>query len=252
MPANVAYSIIVPAYNEADELPRTLRTLRRAMAAVAQPGELVVVDNNSTDATAAIARAQADRVVFEPHNQIGRARNAGARVARGRYLVFVDADTLIPPALLRRALARLERGDCSGGGAQVAFCGHQHPFYRWVLGTWNRVSRLFGLAAGCFVFCHRRAFQAVGGFDEALYAGEELRLSRRIAAWGRRRAMRFQILRGPPVVTSDRKLHWFGWRDFSLFILGSLLLGPLFMRFRRACFLWYRRPAAGEAQSHGG
>ncbi len=244
MSEHVVYSIVVPAYNEADELPRTLRMLRRAMAAVPWPGELVVVDNNSTDATAAIARAQADRVAFEAHNQIGRARNVGARLARGRYLVFVDADTLIPPALLRRALERLQRGDCSGGGVRVAFCGHQHPFYRWVLGAWNRVSRLFGLAAGCFLFCHRRAFDQVGGFDEALYAGEELRLSRRIAAWGRRRAMRFHILRGPPVVTSDRKLHWFGWRHFAVFIGGSLLLGPLFMRFRGACFLWYRRPAS--------
>ena len=77
------YSIVVPAWNEEALLPATLASLRTAMAAVPHEGEIVVCDNNSTDGTAAAARAGGARVVFEPRNQIARARNAGARAARG-------------------------------------------------------------------------------------------------------------------------------------------------------------------------
>lgn len=91
------YSIIVPAYNEEDCLPGTLAYLGRAMAGVPDAaGEVVVVDNASTDRTAAIASRWGARVVFEPHRQIARARNAGAAAARGGRLIFVDADTHVP------------------------------------------------------------------------------------------------------------------------------------------------------------
>ena len=75
------YSIVVPAYNEEKLLPATLRTLRQAMngASSERQGEIIVVDNNSTDTTADIARQAGVRVVFEPINRISRARNAGAR-----------------------------------------------------------------------------------------------------------------------------------------------------------------------------
>ena len=88
------YSIIIPAYNEAAELPSTLASIRKAMEALSYAGECLVVDNNSTDSTTAVARTHgADLVVQEPINQIARARNAGASKASGRFLIFIDADT---------------------------------------------------------------------------------------------------------------------------------------------------------------
>ena len=63
-------------------------------------GEVLVVDNNSSDQTASVAKSQKVKVVFEPINQISRARNTGARSARGRFLVFLDADTQISFELL--------------------------------------------------------------------------------------------------------------------------------------------------------
>ena len=98
------YSVIVPAYNEERWLPETLTVLKRAMAAVDRPAEIVVVDNNSTDETARVAMAHGARVVFEAHNQISRARNTGARAATGAYLIFLDADTLVEAALIGKAL----------------------------------------------------------------------------------------------------------------------------------------------------
>ena len=99
------YSIIIPAYNETEQLPSTLSAIRASMAASNLQGECIVVDNNSTDTTAETARLNgADLVVFEPINQIARARNTGARASQGRYLIFIDADTRINPTLLLQAL----------------------------------------------------------------------------------------------------------------------------------------------------
>src|SRR5689334_18853557 len=113
------YSVIIPAYNEEAYLGRTLSSLRAAMDGLPEAGEVIVVDNNSSDRTADIARAAGARVVFEPVNQISRARNAGAAAARGRFFVFLDADTIPSARLLRRALDHLSGGKVCGGGALI-------------------------------------------------------------------------------------------------------------------------------------
>ena len=76
------YSIIIPAYNEAAQLPITLPAVREAMSAVDAIGEVIVVDNNSKDDTAQVAEQHGVTVVFEPVNMISKARNAGAKAAR--------------------------------------------------------------------------------------------------------------------------------------------------------------------------
>src|SRR5690606_31223532 len=89
-------SVVVPAYNEERLLGASLAAIREGLAAFEAAGweaELVVCDNNSTDRTAEIARAAGARVVFEPINQISRARNTGARAGSGDWLLFVDADS---------------------------------------------------------------------------------------------------------------------------------------------------------------
>ena len=89
-------SVVVPAFNEERLLAGSLAAIRAALRAFDQAGwtcELIVCDNNSTDGTAGIARAAGARVVFEPVNQIARARNAGAAQASGEWLLFVDADS---------------------------------------------------------------------------------------------------------------------------------------------------------------
>ena len=137
-------------------------------------GELIVVDNNSTDLTSEVARAKgADRIVFEPMNQISRARNAGAAIARGRYLIFVDADTRIEPLLLSKALRFLE-GGYSGGGAALEFEGEISLVGRIAMRVWNFISQSTDVAAGSFVFCQSSGFRSIGGFSQKLYAGEEI------------------------------------------------------------------------------
>jgi glycosyltransferase involved in cell wall biosynthesis len=235
------FSIVIPAYNEVDELPATLKAVRRALGMQSARGEVIVVDNNSTDNTAEVAcQCGADRVVFEPVNQIARARNTGGRKARGAQLIFVDADTRISGELLAESLRRLESGDV-GGGAVIRFEGEISRVGRFAIGLWERISRLTKIAAGSFIFCRKEAFEAVGGFDETLYAGEELRFSRRLKSWGRPRGQAFRIITDCPAETSARKLEWYsglkilGWMSF-------MMLFPFAVRWRRLCGFWYRRP----------
>src|ERR671935_427314 len=103
-------SFIVPAYNEETELPSTLAAIRAAASGVAQPFEIIVVDDASTDSTPEIAEQAGARLVSIHRRQIAAARNAGARAARGEYLFFVDADTRINQSHVTKAMAVLEAG----------------------------------------------------------------------------------------------------------------------------------------------
>lgn len=237
----VDYSIIIPAYNEELYLPATLKALQEAMSLQRLRGELLVVNNNSTDNTALLASESGAEVVFESVNQISRARNAGARHASGRYLLFVDADTHISPELLGTALGNLESGQCCGGGARVGFDHLPTRASQLGLAAWNALSARLLLAAGCFVYCTKEAFVENGGFSEAVYASEEIWFSRQLRRWGRARGLKFCIISEHTAVSSGRKLEWFGsWQQAGLLLL--VLLFPFFVRFKRLCSFWYKRP----------
>jgi glycosyltransferase involved in cell wall biosynthesis len=233
-----AYSLIVPAYNEESLLPATLRALRREMEGMDGAGEIIVVDNNSTDRTPAIAAEAGARVVSEPVNQISRARNAGARVARGRYLIFVDADTVPSNGLLRQALHNLQNQGCCGGGALVSFEGAEPGFGRRLAELIVKVTHGMGVAGACFIYCSREAFEAIGGFSEQVYAGEEIWISRALRKWGKPRGQKFEIIYTHPAVTSGRKLAN-PWR--VLFTMVFFLLFPFASRWKAFCDIWYRR-----------
>ena len=229
------YSVIIPAHNEEHFLPATLAALAIAMENSAASGEVIVVDNASDDRTAQLASASGARVIFEAHRQIARARNVGAAAANGRFLVFLDADTLISSSLLERALEALASGSVCVGGATVDFgaAGRRHILPR----VWNRISLAFKLAAGCFIYTHAEAHHAVGGFDEAYYASEEIWYVRRLKRWGKPRSMEARIFADEPIRTSDRKLHMYSTRELLGLILLSAL--PFSVRSRRMCALWY-------------
>src|SRR5579863_7951521 len=104
-----------------------------AFSARGWPSELVVCDNNSTDHTAELARAAGATVVFEPVNQIARARNKGAEAATGDWLIFVDADSHPSLELFADVAAAIESGKYVYGGATVTLDGH-YPFASMVTG----------------------------------------------------------------------------------------------------------------------
>jgi glycosyltransferase involved in cell wall biosynthesis len=236
------YSIIIPAYNEAAELPRTLQSIRACMALEPMRGECIVVDNNSTDGTSEIAKTHgADKVVKEPINQIARARNTGARASNGKYLIFIDADTRVKPKLVSQAIRLLQEGSHAGGGALVHFESEVGLIGRFGIGLWERISKLTQIAAGSFLFCSREAFEAVGGYDETLYASEEVRFSRQIRKWAKTRGQRFKIIEDAPALTSARKLQWYSGFQILKSVALMMIL-PVAVKSRRLCAFWYERP----------
>jgi glycosyltransferase involved in cell wall biosynthesis len=230
----VKLSVIVPAFNEERLLPATLVNLKEK---VPPPFELIVCDNNSTDRTAEIARAAGATVVFEPVNQISRARNRGAAAASGDWLLFVDADSLPSRDLLLETSEAIQSG-CLAGGATVEF-ETQDLFVRFWLALWNATSRLMRWAAGSFIFCEASAFREVGGFSEDLYAGEELDLFRRLKRLARRRGRRIAILHRHPLHTSDRKARLYSYREHLAFLGKTLLTAGRTLRRRKDCAVWY-------------
>jgi glycosyltransferase involved in cell wall biosynthesis len=234
-------SVVVPAFNEEKLLPATLQSITEAARAFQDRGwetELIVCDNNSTDRTAQIAAAAGARVVFEPINQIARARNAGAKVAGGDWLVFVDADSRPTAELFADVAGAIQSGRCLAGGAFVRIEGSERTA-RGVNALWNLISRTLRYMAGSFIFCQATAFREVGGFNEELFASEEIDLSRRLKRLARRRRARIIILEEHPLATSGRKLHLYSRWDFARLIFRTLLTAKRNLRRREECIPWY-------------
>jgi len=226
-------SFIVPAHNEEALLGRTLSALHGSARAVGEAYEIVVVDDASTDRTLEIAAEHDVRIVSVSHRQIAATRNAGAAAAMGEIFIFVDADTMITEPALRAAIDALRQG-AVGGGAAVRFDEGQLPVYARVLEVLlPPVLRMLRLAPGCFVFCTRQAYLAAGGFDEALYATEEVGFAQRLKRQGR-----FVILR-EFVITSARKLR--SRSAFQLLWVGVRLAlgGGKSIRQRDGLEYWY-------------
>ncbi|RBP35708.1 glycosyl transferase family 2 [Roseimicrobium gellanilyticum] len=235
-------SIIIPAHNEELLLGRTLDALLSAGFKIDHPHEIIVVDDASTDRTAAIAEDRGVRVVHVNHRQIAATRNAGAREARGDMLLFVDADTIVNDTVLRAAIDAMSHG-AVGGGCRFYFEGRLPLYGRIMQSLAMPLYGLAKLASGCFLFCKRDAFEAVGGFDEKLFAAEEAYLSRALHKQGK-----FVILRAG-VLTSGRKLRTYSaWEVLRLFG-GIGLSGFKSVRRREGLDLWYgkRREDPDEA-----
>lgn len=234
-------SIIIPAWNEEKLLPATLSAVSSAAAALAAAGiahEIIVCDNNSTDRTAEIAAAAGLKVVFEPVNQISRARNTGAAAAAGEWLLFVDADSEPSTGLLADLAETLRDDRCIGGGSVLHMDVKQFAA-RCALKGWETLSRTFGWAAGSFLFCRTDAFIAVGGFSTELFASEEIDLSKKLKKEGARSGRKMRILTKHPLRSSARKLSLYSVRDHARFIFRTLLSGGRTLKRRDACEIWY-------------
>jgi glycosyltransferase involved in cell wall biosynthesis len=235
-------SVIVPAFNEEKLIAASLRCMRQAAASFARRGwetEIIVCDNNSTDATAALARAGGARVVFEPVNQIARARNTGAAAARGDWFVFVDADSRPTPELFAEVAAQIESGQCLAGGCTIRW-DERHFWADHGANLWNLLSRMIKWAAGAFIFCEAEAFRKVGGFNLELFAQEEIDLSKRLKKLARARGKRMVVLYRHPLLTSARKIRIVSPRQMARLLMKFILHPRQWVRSRHACSAyWY-------------
>jgi glycosyltransferase involved in cell wall biosynthesis len=228
----LSISFIIPAYNEERLLGRTLSAIEQAARAVGERFEVIVVDDASTDRTAAIAAAHGARVESVNARQIAATRNAGARAAAGEVFLFVDADTIVTESAVRAATAAMRAG-AVGGGCAFRFDGRV-PFYGRILAAAaGPLYRWLRVASGCFLFCTREAYFAAGGFDEALFGAEELAMSQALGRQGR-----FVVL--PELVTtSGRKLRAYSAREALGMLLRLALAGSKGVRRRDGLEIWY-------------
>lgn len=234
-------SVIIPAFNEERLLGETLRQVKMAMEVFARRGwktELIVCDNNSTDRTAEIAREVDAMVVFEPINQIARARNRGASIATGDWLLFVDADSHPSVELFTDVAEQIKSGRCLAGGVTVRL-DEKHFAAGWVTRLWNCASRIFKLLAGSFIFCEAAAFRKIGGFNIEFFAAEELELSKRLWQLARDTNKKVVILHRHPLITSARKMRLYSsWEHLRLLARVIFSRGRI-LRNREAAHLWY-------------
>jgi glycosyltransferase involved in cell wall biosynthesis len=212
-------SFIVPAHNEEAWIGRCLSAIYDAMKLVHEPYEVIVVDDASTDATAAIAQQQGARVIRVEHRMISATRNSGAREARGDILVFVDADTLVNALVLQSILRGIRKG-AIGGGCVPKFDGRLPISWRLLYPLLPFGAHVLHLTGGACQFCTRDAFTAIGGFSEKHYAAEDALFCKMIKKHGRFYVPRERIL------TSGRSIRANSFWSMMSVLTRLLLHGP--------------------------
>jgi len=186
--ADARLSIIVPCLNEAAGIVAALDRLQPLRA---RGAEVVVVDGESADGSAALAAPLADRVLTAPRGRASQ-MNAGAAVARGTVLLFLHADCVLPADGARRIVDGLRSSGKHWGRFDVSLAG-AHPLLGLIAFMMNLRSRLTGIATGDQgIFVTRVLFDAVGGFP-AIPLMEDIAFSKSLKAFGAPLCLRARI-----------------------------------------------------------
>jgi glycosyltransferase involved in cell wall biosynthesis len=202
------FSILIPARNEEQFLPRCLESIQSAAEPFPNQVEVVVAVNRCTDRTEQIAAEHGATVVHEDAKCMAKIRNAAAKAASGEIIVTIDADSWMSRNMLVEIDRLLRTGKYVGGGVIVL------P-ERWSLGilaTCVMISLLLlrhRVSAGLF-WCRREDFEAIGGFNEELVSVEDLDFAKRLKAYGRSKERRFTTIARAHITTSCRKFDIFG------------------------------------------
>ncbi|MCA1618103.1 MAG: glycosyltransferase [Acidobacteria bacterium] len=216
--ANPHISLVIPAYNEAALLPRLLDSIDIARQVFARSGgtvEIIVADNCSIDETRMIAAGRDCKVVSVEQRCIAAVRNAGAKIAMGKLLAFVDADGTIHPQTFKQLSQILADDSIVGGATGVTL-------ERWSLGLAVTYALIYPFLVLTrmdtgVVFCRRADFDLIGGYDERLKFAEDVAFLWALRCLGKRRGQRLTratCIRG---VASTRKFDEHGdWHYFWL------------------------------------
>ncbi|MDE3104069.1 MAG: glycosyltransferase [Acidobacteriota bacterium] len=202
-------TIVIPAKNEVAMLPRLLESLCRQDYAAMTQTRILIADAGSTDGTVEAALSFRDRLRVEvvPGGLPSVGRNAGARLATTRYVLFMDADVELPePTLLRRAMWRMQRRNQHLVTTSIA-C-REGSWMDDALYAANNLMQYIGawlkpFATGMFMLFDREIFWQLGGFNEQALFAEDYLLSKGVAI------KKFRIVRGK-VLTTNRRFRKLG------------------------------------------
>ncbi|MFE1198660.1 glycosyltransferase [Streptomyces olivaceoviridis] len=233
-------TVVIPAHNEAAYLPRYLPTvlssLERWEETSGERGEVVVVDNASTDATADMAASFGVRVISETVRNIGRVRNAGAAAAEGSRLFFTDADVALPMEALTAAAAAMDNG--AVGGAIPPLYTPKRLGARLLCAYWDHYRETHGGAQGVAQFATAAAFQEIGGYRNDLFMSEDVEFFRRLTAHGRSKNAPVVILDELRVRPSTRRYDQ--WSSLRMLWWQNPLTARLRLNSPRMWRHWYQ------------
>ena len=210
-------SIIIPTYNEADQINQTIKRVQELTAG--EDNEIIITDGGSVDETIIIATACGAKVIMSEHKGRAAQMNAGALVAAGEILYFLHADSIPPKGFIPKILKEHRSGAVSGC-FRLAF-DHSH----WFLKA-NAWFTRFDINAVRFgdqsLFVTKEVFKKCGGFREDLLMMEDQEIIHRIKMYGR-----FTVM-NDTVITSARKyidngvyrMQGIFYRIWALYYLG--------------------------------
>ena len=238
-------SVIIPAWNEEKSIGCAIDSLKHAAGVYERErkctAEIVVVDNNSSDRTADVARQHGVQVVHEPVNNIGKARNAGVKAARGKYVAFCDADNQVTENLLVLIHDHLENPKIAGGGTWIEPANHnlKIDFFYTLWGIYVRCSRV-GVG---MMHCRKADFEAFGGFDETIYAAEDVQLAYDLKKVGKPRGQKFNLIHKGWIITSTRKIDQTPLLEMITTLIGFSFGLQKKIRSKEYCEHWYDKAA---------
>ncbi|AMQ82312.1 MULTISPECIES: glycosyltransferase [Pseudomonas] len=204
-------SIVIPMYNEARHIGRTLLAAQKAAHAADVECELIVVDNGSSDEGPQIARQFGAHVLVMPGLLIGALRNRGTAIATGEWLAFIDADIEMPEDWLRPLFDIEASGQADVFGLDL----HTPAAAPWYAAAWQRrtlrptthTSHVVDWLPSANLLMRRRWFDKVGGFNETLRTGEDKEFTLRLREHGARLLS----------INESVALHWgyeMNWREW--------------------------------------
>ena len=219
----LSISVIVPAYNEEAYLGKCLDAIMEH--AKGRACEIIVVDNNSTDATPQIAQGYPDVVYrFEPRKGITRARQCGYQHSRGDILAFVDADTIMPAGWIGQIEEQFLK-DTEAACLSGPYLFYDLPRLQRSIGSaWFVAARLLSIVVGYLVvggnFAIRRSvLDAMGGFDLSIeFFGDDADIAKRARKFGRVRFLSSLVM-----PTSGRRLKREGYLKMACIYLVNFL-----------------------------
>ena len=227
-------SVVIPAYNEEKNILRTLLSL--TANTTPRPVEIIVVNNNSADATESLVKATGIPCILETKQGITAARNAGLAVARGRYVLNADADSIYPPDWIEEMVAPLTDGNSAGiTYGRFAFIPTgktsraSYFFYEQMAGTIRWVNKTFREEA-VNVYGFNSGFRRlqgieVNGFDHPPGANEDGWLAVKLRDKGFGKLHCVTNIKAM-VWTADRRIEADGGLWTALFMRAKRILFP--------------------------
>ncbi|MEV8340007.1 glycosyltransferase [Streptomyces niveus] len=232
-------TVVIPAHNEAAYLPRYLPTVLASLAqweaASGEQGEVIVVDNASTDATADMAASFGVCVISESVRSIGRVRNAGATTAGSPRLFFTDADVALPIEAIGAAASALDAG--AVGGAIPPLYTPDRLGARLLCAYWDHYRARHGGAQGVAQFATAAAFKTIGGYREDLLMSEDVEFFARLTTHGRATNAPVKILDDLRVRPSTRRYDQ--WSSLRMLWWQNPVTARLRLRSSRMWRHWY-------------